>query len=585
MKKFKIDPITAEVVYNALQSIAERMGVALVRSSYSTNIKERKDCSCAIFDSKGHLVVLAEHIPIHLGSMQGLIKNLVRNLETWNLGPGDVIIANDPYKGGGTHLPDVTLVRPVYHQESLIAFVSNIAHWSDVGGRTPGVGTAGDSTELFQEGLRIPPTLILNRDQVRDDLLELLLVNMRNPEERLGDFLAQIASLRLGERDLLKLYSRYNNDTISKCISEQFNYSERRLQTAITKIPEGTYDFTDAMDDDGVRSESIPINVTIKILHGSSPSIEFDFSGTAAQVSGGINMVWQALEATILYSVKAIFAHDVPVNAGFQRPIHIKAARGSLVNAQENAAVGGRTDTCQRVVDTIMGAIGKIAPELVVAASNGATTAIIFGGTRNLTGKDFVYVEALGGGMGARFNKDGMDGVQVHITNTSNLPIEAMELEYPLRVVQYGLIPDNGGAGKFRGGLPIQKDIQVLKPIIFSAHSDRHKIPPWGFMGGAAGECGKFILNPEMPNKEILPSKTSGVLLKSGDVIRIKTAGGGGFGSALERNPDYVLRDYVLGKISLEEAYRKYRVVLTEQGLDIKATKDLRQHTRSKREE
>ena len=232
-----------------------------------------------------------------------------------------------------------------------------------------------------------------------------------------------------------------------------------------------------------------------------------------------------------------------------------------------------------------MGAMAKIAPELVVAASNGATTAIIFGGTRNLTGKDFVYVEALGGGMGARFNKDGMDGVQVHITNTSNLPIEAMELEYPLRVVQYGLIPNNGGAGKFRGGLPIQKDIQVLKPIIFSAHSDRHKIPPWGFMGGAAGECGKFILNPDMPNKVILPSKTSGVLLKSGDVIRIKTAGGGGFGSALARNPDYVLRDYILGKINLDEAYRKYRVVITEQGLDIKATKDLRQHTRSKREE
>jgi len=586
MKLKEIDLITTEVVHNALQSIAEQMGAALVRASYSTNIKERRDCSCAIFDSKGHLVTLAEHIPIHLGSMQGLIQNVTRNLDSWNLDPGDVIIANDPYKGGGSHLPDVTLIRPIFYQESLVAFVSNIAHWTDVGGRMPGVGTAGDSTELLQEGLRISPILIMKRDQIRDDILDLILLNMRNQKVRLGDFRAQIASLRLGERHLVKLYTHYNDEAISNCISVLFNYSERRLQRALRQVSEGIYHFTDAMDDDGIDSEPVQISVKIKISHGSSPSIKFDFSGTEPQTAGGINMAWPALLATVLYSVKAIFAHDVPVNAGFQRPIHIEAPEGCLVNAQEDAAVGGRTDTCQRVVDVIMGAIGKVAPERVVAASTGATTAIIFGGTKNLTGKDFVYVEAIGGGMGASSNKDGMDGVQVHITNTSNLPIEAMELEYPLRVVHYGLIPDGGGAGRFRGGLPIQKDIQALKPILFSAHSDRHKIPPWGFMGGAKGECGKFILNPDTANKMIIPSKTSGVLLKSGDIMRIKTAGGGGFGSAFERNIDDVLRDYILGKISLGEAYEKYGVVLKDQGfVDIKATNDLRKQSRLKKEE
>lgn len=577
MKKYKKDPITTEVVGNAFQSIAEEMGVALVRSAYSTNIKERRDCSCAVFTSDGGLIALAEHIPIHLGSMQGLMTKVNQNRDSWKLNPGDVIIANDPYEGGGSHLPDIALVKPVFFQDALVAFVSNIAHWSDVGGRSPGVGTAGDSTEILQEGVRIPPIHIVSEGQLRNDLLDLLLLNMRDRHERLGDFQAQIAALQLGELRLHELYEHYGITTIANSIAELHAYSESRLQTELRKIPNGIYHFTDQMDDDGVSNEPLDIRVSILISQGEKPTITFDFTGTSAQAAGGINMAWPALLATVFYSVKAIVGPDIPLNEGFQRPIQINAPEGSLVNAKAPAPVGGRTDTCQRVVDAILGAMSQVVPERVVAASNGATTAIIFGGTEALSGRDFVYVEALGGGMGARASKDGMDGVQVHITNTSNLPIEAMEMEYPLRVLCYELLSDSGGHGKYRGGLSIRKDIQALKPVLFSAHSDRHRIPPWGLKGGLPGRCGRFLLNPNTPDEKTIPSKISDILVGEGEVISIRTAGGGGFGSPLERDPELVAYDYLQGKVSFQEARDRYGVTLTDEGVvDRKATSTLR---------
>jgi N-methylhydantoinase B len=572
-----MDPITTEVVGNALQSAAEEMGVALVRSAYSTNIKERRDCSCAVFSSDGGLISLAEHIPIHLGSMQGLMTQVVQNLNSWQLKAGDVIIANDPYRGGGSHLPDIALLKPVFYQNELVSFVSNIAHWSDVGGRSPGVGTAGDSTEILQEGVRIPPLCIVSKGQVRKDLLDLLLLNMRNRQERLGDFRAQIAALELGDRRLHELFDHFGIKTVARCITELHAYSERRLRTELRDIPEGTYQFTDQMDDDGVSDQPLDLKVSVSVSQDAQPTILFDFTGTSAQAAGGINMVWPALLATVFYSVKAIIASDIPLNEGFQRPIRIKAPEGSLVNAKEPAAVGGRTDTCQRVVDAILGALSQVMPERVVAASNGATTAIIFGGTKAISGRDFVYTEALGGGMGARVSKDGMDGVQVHITNTSNLPIEAMEMEYPLIVLRYGLVPDSGGAGKYRGGLSIRKDIQALKPVLFSAHSDRHCIPPWGLKGGLSGGRGRFLLNPNTTEAKLIASKVSDVLVGEGDVISVQTAGGGGFGSPLERDPDLVAHDYLQGKVSTQEAHDRYGVALSDEGVvDHKTTSILR---------
>jgi N-methylhydantoinase B len=573
-----VDSITAEVVGNAFQTIAEEMGVALVRSAYSTNIKERRDCSCAIFSADGSLIALAEHIPIHLGSMQGLMEEIAHNLEVWNFKPGDAVIANDPFRGGGSHLPDITLVYPVFFNGELGAFVSNIAHWSDVGGRSPGAGTAGDSTEIYQEGLRIPPMKIITQGRIRQDILDLLILNMRGADERQGDFRAQVAALRLGERRLGELFTAYGMNAINDIVDQLLNYSERGLRSAIRSIPPGIYHFEDAMDDDGHQDVPIPIKVKVTVSTDPAPQISFDFTGTAPQAHGGINMVWSALLATVYYVVKTIIAPDVPPNAGFQRPVHIEAPQGCLVNASEPAAVGGRTDTCQRVVDAVMGALSQAVPDRVVAASNGATTAIIFGGTQALSGHDFVYVEALGGGMGAHSSQDGLDAIQVHITNTSNLPAEAMEMEYPLRVLSYSLVPDSGGPGTYRGGLSIRKDIQALAPVLFSAHSDRHRIPPWGLAGGHPGGCGRFLLNPDLPSEKTIRSKISGLLVEKDETISVQTAGGGGFGSPLRRNPESVVRDYLNGKVSFHEAQANYGVVLTQTGqMDLTATQKLRE--------
>ncbi len=578
-----MDPITSEVISNAFHSIAEEMGAALIRSAYSTNIKERQDCSCAVFAPDGALISLAEHIPIHLGSMQGLMMQIARNTRKRDLNPGDIIIANDPFRGGGSHLPDISVLKPVYYRNSLVAFVSNIAHWSDVGGRSPGVGTAGDSTEILQEGVRIPPVHIISKGNLNKDILELLLINMRDRNERLGDFRAQMAALQLGESRLHELFDRYGRTIIADCITDLHTYSQKRLQTELHKISEGTLCFKDQMDDDGITDKPIDIRVSVTISHNPQTSILFDFEGTSKQAAGGINMVWPALLATVFYSVKALFAPDIPINEGFQRPILIKAPEGSLVNAREPAAVGGRTDTCQRVVDAIFGALYQIIPERVIAASNGATTAIIFGGTKALSGRDFVFVEAMGGGMGARKCKDGMDGAQVNITNTSNLPIEAMEMEYPLRVLNYGLVPDSGGPGKYRGGLSIRKDIKALKSLIFSAHSDRHRLSPWGLNGGLPGSCGKFLLNPDTQKEKVIPSKISDIILKKGYIISIHTAGGGGYGSPLDRDQRLVENDFHQGKVTRKEARIHYGVVFTDKGkVDHKATSVLRKQLKQK---
>lgn len=579
----QIDAVTSEVILNAFLSITEEMNVALVRSAYSTNIKERKDCSCALFDHKGNLVALAENIPIHLGSMQGLMSEICSKLNDWNFKPGDVVIANDPYLGGGSHLPDITLVKPVFFRNKIVNFVANIAHWVDVGGRTPGVGTAGDSTEIYQEGIRIPPLKIMRENILNKESYEIIFSNIRGRKEREGDLRAQIASLKLGEARLKETYKDYGHKTLSDVIKDTYEYSERWLRDSLRDVPEGSYTFSDWMDDDGVTDTPLLIKVKITVSHGSLPSITFDFSGTSRQAAGGINLVHQALLATVNYAVKAIAAPDVPINAGFQRPIKIRAPDKSLVNAKAPAAVGGRTDTCQRVVDIIMGALAQIIPDKVLAASNGATTAIIFAGTEKLSGSDFVYVEALGGGMGARSTKDGMDGVQVHITNTSNLPVEALEMEYPLRVLRYGLVPDSGGPGRFRGGLAIRKDIQALVPLLFSAHSDRHRFSPWGIQGGSPGQRGRFTLYFDHKRPRRIRSKTSGFLLRKGDVLSAQTAGGGGFGQSLKREPERVLEDFLKGKVSRGHSQKNYGVILTRtKKINYKATKVLRDKMKTK---
>lgn len=576
MSHSHVDPITTEVLRHALQGIAEEMGVTLIRTAYSTNIKERRDCSCALFSSQGELVALAEHIPIHLGSMLGLMKKICEKYPLTSLSPGDIIITNDPYQGGGSHLPDVTLVQPVFASQQLVGFVANIAHWADIGGAFPGGGTAGAASEIYQEGFRIPPLFLYRQGQFQREMAQLILTNLRHRREREGDLRAQLASLHRGAKRLEELVLSYGPETINNSLQALFKYSETRLRQQILSIPPGEYKFHDYLDDDGCSPKPLKIQVKILVEHAPRPSLFFDFTGTARQAEGGVNMVMVALEASVFYTIKALLAPDIPMNAGFQRPLKIFAPPGTLVNAQEPAAVGGRTDTCQRVVDVLLGAFSEALPEKVIAASNGATTALIFGGTKKLSGQEFVYIEALGGGLGARSKRDGLDGLQVHITNTSNLPVESLETEYPLRVLRYGLVRNSGGAGKHRGGLGISKEIMVLTPVLFSAHADRHRFRPWGLKGGLPGQSGQFLVRSARKKRKKIPSKINGLLLQPGDTLIARTAGGGGYGSPLERPPEKVLQDFIAGKITRSHARQAYGVEIKGKKIDQTATRQLR---------
>ncbi|MGM0366473.1 MAG: hydantoinase B/oxoprolinase family protein [Actinomycetota bacterium] len=531
----KPDKITVEVICNRLKAIAELMGEILVKSSFSANIKERRDCSTAIFDGKGRLVAQAEHIPLHLGSMMGIVAEAVKRFSP-HIHKGDTFISNDPYSGG-THLPDVTIITPYFKNGSLLNFVANIAHHSDIGGAQAG-GISGDARTIYEEGLRIPVVKLVKEGEVDTGLMDLIVTNCRMPEERKTDLKAQIATNDMGIRHLDQVYEKYGVTSVRTSTEEMLSYTQRRLQKKISQIPEGTYCFQDKLDDDGITDKPIPIKVCIK---AAGNSLEFDFTGTGPQSKGALNVVRSALLATIFYAVKAFIDPDLPANAGMERAISIKAPEKSILNPQPPAAVGARTDTCQRIAGTIIGAFNQAIPQKAVAGSNDASTAVVF--SRD---NEFVYVEAVGGGAGASSIADGMDGVQVHITNTSNLPIEVLENEFPLQINRYQFIPDSGGRGKYRGGLGLVREIEVLgEGILFSSHADRHKLPPWGWNGGKNGKPGNFRLNC----KKSLPSKNSGIPLKKNDRIEISTPGGGGFGDPAQRPREHKQKDRLEGKL------------------------------------
>ena len=525
----KLDIVTVEVIGNQLKTIAEIMGNILVKSSFSTNIKERRDCSTAIFDRKGRLIAQAEHIPLHLGSMVGIVKEILKRFPG-NIGRKDVFISNDPFSGG-THLPDITIITPFFRKNKIVNFVANIAHHSDIGGAQPG-GIAGNAKTIYEEGLRIPPSKLVYNGIIDSGLLNLIITNCRMPEERSADLKAQIATNDMGIKSLKDLYNKYSDTILLKSMEELLSYTERRLKRKIKKIQAGRYCFKDKLDDDGVLRKPIPIKVCLEVLKGK---LKIDFSGTGVQSKGALNVVHSALLATIYYVIKAFLDPDLPTNAGIERLLEIKAPKGTIVNPIEPAAVGARTDTCQRIAGTLIGALNKALPQRAVAGSNDASTAVVFSKENR-----FVYVEAIGGGSGASAVGDGLDGIQVHITNTSNLPIEVLETEFPLMVEKYEFISNSGGRGKFRGGLGLIRDIRILdNDILFSSHADRHKFPPWGWQKGGEGKPGKFFLN----NHKLLPSKSSNIRLNKNDTVSVRTPGGGGFGDPKERSKILINQD------------------------------------------
>lgn len=550
-----IDPIKLEILWNGLRSITDETFAVLTKSAYSTNIKERRDHSTAIMDRRGRLVVQASQaLPIHIASMSGLMACLLDKFGD-GIEDGDIFVANDPHTAGGTHLPDVNMARPVFHRGELMGFVCNIAHHADIGGMAPG-SMAGGMSEIYQEGLRIPVVRLFRRGELQQDILDLLLLNVRIPLERRGDYFAQIAACRLGCQRLIDVLDSYGPDFVTAAFDEIITRTEARLRGAIADAPDGTYEFEDVMDGDGIDTHDIPIKLRLTI---EGNAVHFDFSGTSPQVPGNINVTMNATQASACYALKALLDPDVPNNEGILEVADITAPKGTLLNAAFPAPVAARAHTCQRIVDVVFGALALAFPGRVVAAANGANTTAVFTGTHPRTGHRYLYLETLGGGMGGRPSKDGKDGVQVHITNTSNLPVEAIEMEYPLRVLEYSLVEDSAGAGKFRGGMGLRRVVQpVDHGCTFNGVGERFRHRPWGLDGGQSGKGGSFWIRDAAGRTERLDDKPGEVPVDVSQAIIVETPGAGGYGPPSERGTDGIMADRMSGKFSAKYLKEHY---------------------------
>jgi len=556
-----IDAVTVEILGNLLLSIAEEMGVAIIKSAYSTNIKERRDISTAVFDPDGNLVAQAEHVAMHLGSLLGIIHEVYKKYDIAQISPGDMFMGNDPYNGGGTHLPDITIAAPVFVDDTLVGWVANCAHHSDVGGKVPG-SVAGDANSIFQEGLKIPLVRVCSQGHVNMDIVEFIMSNSRMPNERYGDVQAQIAANRVGKRRMISTYRRYGA-VMLESMKELQRYTQRRLRAGIQGLPDGDYSFEDFMDDAGVGSAE-PVRICVNI-HIRGDEMTLDFTGTHQQVPGPVNMTFNGLLATVFYSLKALIDPTIPSNAGIYRSFRVIAEPGLIVSAVDPAPVGERIDSAMRTADVIFGAMAKAVPQRAIAGCNSSCTSAIFSGhDSRLQGQFYVYLETIAGGSGATMHGDGLSGVQVHMTNTSNLPIEALEMEFPLVLVQkYALRPDSGGAGRYRGGLGIERVFEAqFANISFTGLGDRQVFPPWGIEGGQAGLGGAYYLTRRGKSPVRLPSKCNDIEMLAGDTVAVLTPGAGGYGQAFDRDPQAVLVDVIDGKVSVEAARRDYGVAV-----------------------
>ena len=557
-KREPLDGISLEIFRNSLESIVDECFVGLMKSSYSSNIKERRDHSVALFDNRGRLVAQAkDSLPIHLSSLGGLITTIIDTVPVSDFAAGDIFIANDPYVAGGTHLPDLNFAMPLFHDGQLECFIANIAHHSDFGGMSAG-SMAGGMTEIYQEGLRVPPVRLYRGGSLVADVMSMVLLNTRVTEEREGDLLAQVAACRLGERRFTELLLTYDMATVRSAIDELIQRTEARLRAAIAEVPDGTYHFVDVMDDDGAGNTDLKIELTVTVR---GDHISLDFSGSCAQTLGNINCTANTARSGIYYTLKALLDPDVPNNQGAIDAIECILPKGSILDAEFPAAVASRGQTVQRIVDVVLGALSSALPERVVAAANGANTTAVFTGIHPETAERYVYLETLGGGFGGRATKDGKDGVQVHITNTSNLPVEVIESEYPLFVERYELVEDSGGAGKHRGGLALRRVIQPRNhACVFSGSAERFVHQPWGLFGGMPGRAGSFCVRRADGNEERLPNKPAGCEFKQGEAVVITTPGAGGYGPPSERSEEALEQDRVSGKFSssfLEQHYMK----------------------------
>jgi N-methylhydantoinase B len=516
-----IDPVTLEVYHHALAAIAEEMGVALCRSAFSPNIKERRDFSCALFDDGGDLVAQAAHIPVHLGSTPLSVAAAIAARE---MEPGDVVVLNDPF-AGGTHLPDVTVVAPVFVRGQRAGYVANRAHHADIGGMSP--GSMPLATEIYQEGLRLPPVRLVRGGTINRDVLDLFLANARVAEERRGDLLAQVAALRLGALRFEGLIERRGGAAVRGAMRALMDYSERLMRASLRALPAGEYRAADVLDDDGMGSSDLRITVAIRIAEGRA---RVDFHGTAPQARGGVNANFAVTLAAVYYVFSALAESPIPANAGLMRPIELVAPLGTLVNARFPAAVAaGNVETSQRVVDVLMRALARALPKRMPAASCGSMNNLAFGGVDPFRGRSFSYYETIAGGAGGGPAGAGASAIHTHMTNTMNTPVEALEAELPVRVVRYAVRRGSGGRGQSPGGDGIDREIEFLCPARVTLLTERRRHAPLGVAGGGAGLVGRDeIVRGRKPAR--LPAKTT-IEVRSGERLRVRTPGGGGWGT------------------------------------------------------
>ncbi|MFC6837466.1 hydantoinase B/oxoprolinase family protein [Halomarina ordinaria] len=540
MSDHGLDAVTLEILRNQLESVAEEMGQVLITGSYSPNIKERQDCSTALFDADGRMVAQAEHIPVHLGAMPEAVS-AVRERDPR---PGDVFVVNDPFDGG-THLPDVTLVSPLAPRGEILGYAVSRAHHADVGGMSPGSMPAG-SREIYQEGLRLPPVRLVDGGEVNEDVQSVLLANVRTPDERRADLQAQIAANERAEARLDDLLSEHG-DRVRAAFDAVIDYSRQRIEAEIEALPDGTYRARDVMEGDGVLEHAsgvdpaaveIPVEVAVTV---DGRRLTVDFDGTADQVPGNVNAPLAVAKSAAYFVVRCVTDPEIPPNQGCYDPVTVEAPEGSLVDPRPPAAVvGGNVETSQRLTDVVLAAFAEAVPDRVPAGGQGTMNNLVVG---SRTGS-FTYYETIAGGFGARPTRDGMDGVQVGMTNTLNTPVEALEVAYPLRVERYGFRPDSGGDGRHRGGLGLERTVTVEADATVSLLTERRRIPPAGLAGGDSGARGENRVDGES-----VAAKTS-LDVTAGTTVTVLTPGGGGHGDPAERDPEARARDRADGKVT-----------------------------------
>lgn len=556
--KYKADPVTMQVVRYALEAVADDMGYALQRMGRSTIVKEIQDFNCAVLDPQGGVLAQAHLCPLMMFSLPATCGNMVKHYPAGSWQDGDVVISNDPYLGG-QHLLDMQFFSPIIFEGELVGFVANICHQLDMGGAVPG-GVAGGLTEIYQEGLRVPFTKLYRAGKENDEIFSFIGSNIRIPDKTLADFRAQSSTLFVGIQKVKELLSKYGLDVFRQCTDMLLEYCENKVRAFIGSLPDGDYTGIDYVDDDGFSDDPIKLQVNV---HKRGDGMKVDFEGTSPQVTGNINCPYSCSEGAVHYVMVGMTDPYMPINSGCFRPIEVDTGDGLITSPRPPAGVTARSQTMAKITEATLKAMAPIAPTRVVSGSHGQATTCSFVGIHPETGRRFSYVEIQGGGCGARPDKDGADGQDLHMGRFMNTPVEAVEMEFPVTIERYEFIPDSGGAGKWRGGLSLRRDIRFHADVTFARYSDRRKFAPQGLFGGKEGSKALMLLNPGTDREEVPKSKGISTI-KAGDLLSIRLPGSGGYGPPWERDPERVRWDVINSKVSLRSAREDYLVVLNE---------------------